>query len=131
VATNKILAEILLTEIIGLCFLTTYFRVDNQSTVTLLVFNILFLSVFLQLAGSGFYKMALLAAGNMFGTVWNYCFHQLLFTAVTPSTPPNMALNMFYTVAYPSLNSLWVLAFWSLSLSALCRPKLEVPKNVP
>jgi hypothetical protein len=127
VTIQRQLSIILVPEVIVLCFLITYFCVDLQSTATLLVFNALFISIFTQLAGSLFFKLVLLAAGNTVGMIWSFCFHQVIWAAVNSLTVPDVTLSMFYTVAYPSLNSLWVIAFWSLSLTALHRSKREAP----
>ncbi len=113
------LATILIPEIIVLCFLVTYFWVDLQSTATLLIFNVLYLSLLTQLNGDRLTKMALLATGNAVGMAWNYSFHVLIMEAANSLIIPNTTLSMFYTVAYPFLNSFWVIAFWSLSLTKL------------
>ncbi len=113
------LALIMLPELILLCFLVTYFWVDLQSIATLLVFNTLFISIFSQLSGGLLQKIALLAVGNIAGTVWNYCFHLLIVDAADSFMLSDSTLSMLYTVAYPLLNSLWAIAFWSLSLAML------------
>ncbi|MGD6806141.1 MAG: hypothetical protein ACQCN4_04205 [Candidatus Bathyarchaeia archaeon] len=113
------LALIMLPELILLCFLVTYFWVDLQSIATLLVFNTLFISIFSQLSGGLLQKIALLAVGNIAGTVWNYCFHLLIVDAADSFILSDSTLSMLYTVAYPLLNSLWAIAFWSLSLAML------------
>ncbi len=109
----------MLPELILLCFLVTYFWVDLQSIATLLVFNTLFISIFSQLSGGLLQKIALLAVGNIAGTVWNYCFHLLIVDAADSFILSDSTLSMLYTVAYPLLNSLWAIAFWSLSLAML------------
>lgn len=106
-------------ELTPLCVLATYFLADLQSTVVLLAFNALFISLLFQLKGNLTIKLGLLAAGNLIGMIWNYCFHQLIVYATDSLTISNTALSIFYTVAYPFLNCLWVVSFWSLSLAAL------------
>jgi hypothetical protein len=49
----------------------------------------------------------------------------LISDAVTSLAVSNATLSIFYTVAYPVMNSLWVIAFWSLSLAALRFPTLR------
>lgn len=113
------LMMLLFIEITPLCVLGTYFLIDLQSTVVLLAFNALFISLLLQLKGNLPTKLGLLAAGNLIGMMWNYCFHQLIVYATVSSIVSNTALSIFYIVAYPFLNCLWVVSFWSLSLAAL------------
>ena len=113
------LMTLLFIELTPLCVLATYFLIDLQSTVVLLAFNALFISLLLQLKGNLPIKLGLLAAGNLIGMIWNYCFHQLIVYATDSLIVSNTALSIFYTVAYPFLNCLWVVSFWSLSLAAL------------
>lgn len=110
---------LLFIELTPLCVLATYFLIDLQSTVVLLAFNALFLSLLLQLNGNLPLKFGLLAAGNVVGMIWNYCFHQLILYATDSLIISNTALSIFYIVAYPFLNCLWVISFWALSLAAL------------
>jgi len=113
------LMTLLFIELTPLCVLATYFLIDLQSTVVLLAFNALFISLLLQLKGNLPIKLGLLAAGNLIGMIWNYCFHQLIVYATDSLMVSNSTLSIFYTVAYPFLNSLWVISFWSLSLAIL------------
>jgi hypothetical protein len=117
------LAIIGLPEVIVLCFVVTYFWIDLQSIVTLLVFNVVFISLLTLLNGDRCLKMGLLAAGNVVGMAWNYCFHIIMIAAADSLTVSNATLSVFYTIAYPFLNSFWVIAFWSLSLTTLHHSK--------
>jgi hypothetical protein len=113
----KTLAVTLFGIIAVLCLFIAYRWVDFQSAVVLSIFNFLFISVFSQLNGSFYTKLGLLLAGNFIGVVWNYLFHVAIFYAAFDLTSPSN-LNIFYTLSYPFLNSLWVISFWSLSLTA-------------
>jgi hypothetical protein len=113
------LLMILFIELIPLCVLASYFLIDLQSAVVLLAFNALFILLLLQLKGNMAAKLGLLAAGNILGMIWNYCFHQLIVYATDSLMVSNSTLSIFYTVAYPFLNSLWVISFWSLSLATI------------
>ena len=117
--TASKLVMILFIELTLLCVLATYFLVDLQSTAVLLVFNALFILLLLQIRGDLPVKLGLLAAGNAIGMIWNYCFHQFVSYATDSLIVSNATLNVFYTVSYPFLNSLWVISFWSLSLATL------------
>ncbi len=117
-AASKLTA-LLSIQLTPLCVLATYFLIDLQSTVVLLAFNALFITLLFQLKGNLPVKLSLLTAGNVIGMIWNYCFHQLIVYATDSLMVSNTALSIFYTVAYPFLNCLWVVSFWSLSLAAL------------
>jgi fructose-1,6-bisphosphatase/inositol monophosphatase family enzyme len=122
------LATTLLIEITGLSLLATAFHVDFQSTAVLVIFNTLFVSLMFQLNGSFTLKVALLAAGNVLGAAWNYSFHVLILAAVDSLIVSEANLKILYSISYPFLNSLWVISFWSLSLTLLrYRPQVVPP----
>ncbi len=104
-----------------LCVLVTYRWIDIQSTAVLIIFNALFVSLIFQLNGSLYKKLGLLTAGNALGMVWNYSFH--LFMLYAADWFPASALSTVYTIVYPFLNSIWVISFWSLSLTTLSLAK--------
>jgi hypothetical protein len=118
------LVIILFIELTALCITATYRWVDLQSTAVLVIFNALFFSLFLKLKGSLPIKLALLAAGNLIGMAWNYCFHLLIVSAIDTGIVSNTSLSAFYTITYPFLNSIWVIAFWAVSLTALPRQNI-------
>jgi len=111
------LTFILLCQLLAICILIAQ-RINDQSVVTLLIFNFLFIILFTQLKGDVLTKLSLIVAGNVLGLLWNYVFHLLILNAATPIIQP-MWLRIFYTVAYPCLNIFWVIAFWSFSLTRL------------
>lgn len=113
----KRLVTVLFFEAIILCIIASFQFVDIQSTVILLIFNVLFLSIAFQLKGTFNKKLALLLLGNITGLFWNYTFH--FFSISAMSSYENF--SALYTIIYPILNSLWVICFWSLSLAALQR----------
>ncbi len=55
--------------------------------------------------------------------LWNYVFHFLMVQVTQAQAFSAIQLSVFYTVAYPFLNSFWIIAFWSLSLSAINQQK--------
>ena len=114
------LAMGLFIEAIMLCLLASFRFVNLQSTATLLIFNALFVSLTFQLNGTFNRKLGLLALGNATGLFWNFIFHSFALAATTFFGEIS---NTLYMVFYPFLNSLWVVSFWSLSLTALHRPE--------
>jgi hypothetical protein len=110
----------LFLEAIALCLITSFRFINIESTVTLLIFNLLFLSITLQLNGSLNRKLGMLALGNIIGLFWNFF---LYFFAIAGVTFFGEIFNVFYAVFYPLLNFMWIVSFWSLSLSVLPNSK--------
>ncbi|MCW4011182.1 MAG: hypothetical protein NWF05_11305 [Candidatus Bathyarchaeota archaeon] len=117
---SKTLLLILYIELIVICLFGAFRFINPQSTITLLMFNFLFASLTFQLKGSFHRKMGLLSAGNIVGLFWNFVFFcfSLEGTMLFGKT-----FVVAYTIIYPILNLLWVVPFWSLSLSFL--PKFQ------
>jgi hypothetical protein len=106
-----------------LCLFASYFLITNshsfaniQSTATLVIFNFLFVSLMFQLPGSINRKLCLLTLGNVIGLCWNFTFN-MFDVAGTISFGENF--NTLYMVFFPFLSSLWIISFWSLSLTVL------------
>jgi hypothetical protein len=106
----------LFLEAIALCLIASLRFINIESTVTLLIFNLLFLSLTSQLNGSLNRKLGMLALGNIIGLFWNFF---LDFFAIAGVTFFGEMFNVFYAVFYPLLNFMWIVSFWSLSLSVL------------
>ena len=83
---------------------------------TLFTFNILFLLILMPLKGSLARKIAILVVGNVLSFLWSTLF--CLFVRVTVGQMGGM-LHLLYALLSPVLNVLWVVAFWSTSLTFL------------
>jgi hypothetical protein len=123
---NRILS-ILLVEAIVLCFIASYFLIYKfypaaqiQSTATLVIFNIIFVSLFFHMNGTLNLKLSLLAVGNFTGLCWNFIFNSfnIAGTSIYGET-----FNRLCMVFFPFLSSLWIVSFWSLSLTLVHRDK--------
>jgi hypothetical protein len=108
------LVKILLIELIILCLLSSVRFVNQQSTLVLLIFSVLFISIGFQLNGTLNRKLLLLVMGNCVGFLWNLFFNAFATAAFISF---GEVFNNIYIIAYPFLNSLWVISFWSLSLT--------------
>jgi hypothetical protein len=115
------LVTVLFVETTILCLISAFQFVDIQSTAILVIFNALFLSIMFRLHGSLNKKLLLLFLGNATGLFWNYLFHSFAITASVSF----QNFSIIYTLVYPFLNSLWVICFWSLSLTALQRQNIH------
>lgn len=114
-ASNQIVI-LLFLEMIALCLLASFRFINIETTITLLIFNILFFSLTFQLHSPLRIKLAMLAVGNIIGLSWNFFLH--LFAA-SGAAFFGEAFNVFYTVFQPIFNFTWIVSFWSVSLSFL------------
>ncbi|MCW4001082.1 MAG: hypothetical protein NWE93_12665 [Candidatus Bathyarchaeota archaeon] len=113
------LAEFLLVEIILLSLLITHLQADFQSTIALLIFNALFISLMSRLQGNPLTKLGLITAGNILFATWNCLFHALTLSVASINLVSDSTLKVLYTISYPLFNSFLVISFWSLSLTFL------------
>jgi hypothetical protein len=113
----------LLVLVIVLCILLAYRQLSIDYSLTLVFFNLFFISLFFQLSGSLKIKIGMLACGNIIGLMWNY-FFQTVFR--TGSDILGASLNVFFNMIYPILTLMWMVPFWSLSLSILPKPTNNV-----
>jgi hypothetical protein len=111
-------------EIIILCLIASLRFVNIQSTIALIIFNLFFASLFFQLNGSTTIKVGMLTTGNIIGVFWNLFFYYLSLTCCEYF---GLSFNAVFTLIYPILNLMWIVPFWSLSLSFL--PKMQFPKT--
>jgi hypothetical protein len=107
-------------EAIALCLIASFRFINIEATVTLLIFNLLFLSLTLQLNGALNRKIGILALGNVIGLLWNSVLH---FFAIAGVTFFGETFDVFYAVLYPFLNFMWIVSFWSLGLAFLPNSK--------
>jgi hypothetical protein len=117
--SNRLVLGLFL-EAIALCLITSFRFINIESTVTLLIFNLFFLSLTFQLNGALNRKLGILALGNIVGLFWNFVLYYFAIAGVTFFGDP---FNVFYAVSYPFLNFMWIVSFWSLSLTILPKPK--------
>ena len=104
------------------CFVLSFRIINLQSIVSLMIFNVLFISLPFQLNGSLNRKLCLLALGNMTGLCWYYIFN--LFAIVANAVFGKIFLDI-YTVFFPFLSSIWIVSFWALSLTFLHRNRTD------
>jgi len=113
------LISVLFLEAVALCCLVSFSFINFETTIFLLIFNFLFVSLVFQLNGTFNRKIGLLAAGNAFGLFCNFIFYSFSIVGVEYF---GQAFNVFYAFAYPILNVLWIVTFWSVSLTVLPKP---------
>ncbi|MEM3881384.1 MAG: hypothetical protein QXD19_06525 [Candidatus Bathyarchaeia archaeon] len=104
----------LFLEVIALCLIASLRFINIESTIALLIFNLLFLSLTFQLNGSLSRKMSMLALGNIIGLAWNFSLN--LFAA-TGTEFFGEIFTAFYALLQPIFNFMGIISFWSVSLS--------------
>jgi hypothetical protein len=100
------------------CLFASLRLINLQSTVSLVIFNVLFISLPFQLNGSLTRKFCLLALGNMTGFCWNFVFNSF---AVAATAFFGKIFFSVYTIFFPFLSSIWIVSIWALSLTFLHR----------
>jgi hypothetical protein len=118
----------LFLETIVLCLITSFRFISIESTATLLIFNLLFLSLTFHLNGALSIKLGMLALGNITGLFWYFVLHHFAIAGAAFFGEP---FNVFYAVSYPFLNFMWIVAFWSLSLTFFPKPKSKAAEVNP
>jgi hypothetical protein len=101
---------------IASCLFVSFLFINLESTLMLLIFNLLFSSLVFHLKGTMLRKGLLQLIGNVIGVSWNYLLCQFanygaLFFGNVFSAP--------YMILSPFANLFWVVSFWSISLAAL------------
>ena len=117
---SRLLVTCFFLEAIVLCLIFSYSFIDIAATATLLIFNLFFLSLIIHLNGTLNKKLGILSLGNIIGLLWNFVLHCF---AIAGATFFGESFNFLYTVAYPFLNFMWIVSFWSLSLAVLPKPR--------
>lgn len=116
------LLTVLFSKAIVLCLILSYFLINLETVVTLLVFCFLFLSISFYLNGSLTKKLGLLAFGSLIGVFCNLIFFSFEVVGVEYLGD---WFNVLYVVSYPVLNLLWIVSFWCASLAILPKPGRE------
>ena len=102
------------------CILLFSPYLDTESSVMLVIFNFLFVSLLFPLHGMLLKKLCLLLVGNVVGVVWNYVFSAFANDA---SGYFGESFQAVYVILNPFLNLIWIVSFWSLSLATISVPR--------
>ncbi|MEM3565649.1 MAG: hypothetical protein QXK18_02085 [Candidatus Bathyarchaeia archaeon] len=87
-----------------------------ETAQTLFTYNLLFLLILVPLKGSWARKVAIYLLGNILSLIWSILFYLFAHSIVGQS---DGIFNALYVILSPLLNALWVIAFWSTSLTFL------------
>jgi len=100
--------------------LLSFCFVNGEAAFMLIVFDFLFVSLVFPLDGSFVKKIGLLLIGNVIGLLWNSVFSSFSYVAACYF---GGFLNVLCMILNPLLNLIWVVSFWSISLSVLASSK--------
>jgi hypothetical protein len=118
---NHIVFGLLFGAAVSYVFLS--FPLINKETVfTLIMFNFLFISLTFPLNGTLQRKVGMLLIGNIIGLFWNHIFS--LFAANACSYFGEF-YNVLFIIFNPFLNLIWIVSYWSISLTALTISKTK------
>lgn len=105
---------------IASCVFLSLLFINEESTIMLIVFNLLFASLTFPLNGTLIRKAYLLLMGNIIGLFWNYLFSLFVYTVAHHL---GESFNVLYMILSPFVNLVWIVSFWSISLTALTNSK--------
>ena len=116
--TTRIRYSFLICSLLSivLCLLLSLAFINAESMLMLIFFNLLFASLMFPLKGSFAKKTCLLLIGNVTGLFWNYLFSLFAFLGVNLF---GEFFNAIYLLLNPFANLIWIVSFWSLSLTTL------------
>jgi len=96
--------------------------INSESVYMLVIFNLLFVSLTFPLDGTLTRKISILLIGNAVGLFWNYLFSLFAYTVAYYG---GGFFNTLYIILSPFVNLIWIVSFWSISLTALTNSKDE------
>jgi hypothetical protein len=113
---KEVLVTTLFIEIVIVCLFFAFLHINLESTIALIIFNGLFISIIFQLNGSLTRKMLILTVGNVLGVFCNFLFFQFSDAGVKYF---GTIFTAFYSLIFPFVNITWIVPFWSFSVSFL------------
>ncbi len=116
----KLVFQSISIVVVFLCSGISLALISPESTITLFIFDFLFVSLAFQLKSPLTMKLLLLGLGNLLGLFWNFILYIINIVGMEYF---GEVFRIFYALAIPVLNISWVVTFWSLSLSVLAKPR--------
>jgi len=97
-------------------FALFFYSASVQSAFVMVIFNFLFVSLTFPLDGDLGRKTCLLLSGNGIGWLWNWVFNLLISVIIFAIGD---VFYPIYMILNPFANLIWMVSFWSVSLSVL------------
>jgi hypothetical protein len=118
---NRVVFGLLLGAVVSYIFL--FLLLINRETVfSLIMFNFLFISLTFPLNGTLQRKVGMLLIGNVMCIFWTHIFS--LFAATVCGYFGGI-YNALFIILSPFLNLIWIVSFWSISLTVLIAPETK------
>jgi hypothetical protein len=102
--------------------------ISNESPSMLIIFNFFFVSLIFPLNGTIARKLFMLSIGNIIGLLWNNLF-SLSADALAPYLGD--VFTTLHIIMSPFANLIWIVSFWSLSLTILSNSKSRKAEVTP
>jgi len=90
--------------------------INNEAAIMLIIFGFLFVSILFPLDGALKTKISMLLTGNVIGLLWSNLFSLFAYTAAHYF---GEIFNTLYVILNPLISLIWIVSFWSISLTAL------------
>jgi hypothetical protein len=120
-ASKPLLSHVIIGGLVAMFLFAVFWlhglSINENVAFSLFLFDLLFVFLLFPLKGKLWHKLALLIMGNMVGLTFNSLF-SLLETSDGETSP-----NIFFVVAYPVLNVIWMVVMWAIGLSILASYK--------
>ncbi len=97
-------------------------QVSEETLQALIIFNVFFVCTLFPLNGLLKRKMFTLIMGNFVCLIWSSIFSMFVGAVASHALD---GFNAVFVVLSPILNLLWIVSFWSLSLTFLVNSKNE------
>ena len=110
----------LLTGVAVSYFIFLYLSLEVA--IVLIIFNFLYISLIFPLNAALERKLLLLLTGNMIGVAWNSLFSILVQVALSYVGESADTLSLIFN---PLINLIWIVSFWSVSLTVLVKTGTE------
>jgi hypothetical protein len=121
------LTVVLLAIAVSITVLVSYQFINIESTTVLALFNVLFVSLIFQLKNTLIKKSFVLMLGNFLGLFCNKIFYEFQLAGLNLF---QKSFDTIFVLFFPFLNLIWIVPFWSFSLSFLTETKMPSRKQV-
>lgn len=122
--TSHIVFGFSLAAVISYMLLYSHY-LSTEAAFMVIVFNFLFVSLTFPLNGALTTKVLMLSLGNMIGLLWNYVFSLFVYTLID-------YFGEFFSTSFlilsPFANLMWIVTFYSLSLTFLANLEIGQPR---
>ena len=102
--------------------------ISDESALMLLIFNLLFVFLIFPLNGTLTTKTCMLLVGNVIGFFWSNLFSLFAHAATYYF---GAIFSALYIILNPLINFVWIVSFWSVSLSVLANSEKRKSEAEP